>query len=88
MRTCSSVNAVPCDATATGNPHAWQRITSICPSHTIASRPGDLTMFGAAWASAKRTFDFLKRTVSGELTYFAAFFSFVRIRPENAIARS
>ena len=45
-------------------------------------------MFGAAWASAKRTFDFLKRMVSGELTYFAFFLSFVRMRPENAMARS
>ena len=30
----------------------------------------------------------MKRTVSGELPYFAFFLSFVRMRPENAIARS
>ena len=32
-------------------------------------------------------FDFLKMGVSGELTYFAAFLSFVRMRPENATGR-
>ena len=85
--TCSAVNAVPWLATAVGKPQAWQRMTSICPSQTIASRRGALTMFGAAWSSANRMLDFLKMGVSGELTYFAAFLSFVRMRPENATGR-
>ena len=44
--------AVPCAATAVSNPAAWQRMTSICPSQTMASRRGLLTITVRALSSA------------------------------------
>ena len=89
--TCSPVNAVPCDATAVSNPHAWHRTTSICPSQTIASRTGfAFAIFPAARSKAYRTFDFLKMGVTGEFTYFPPrilALSVSRVLPENAMTR-
>ena len=60
---------------------------SICPSHTIASWLRALVIADEALSKPYSTFDFLKTSVSGELTYLPEFLDATSWRPEKPTTR-